>query len=199
MAVGRPRGFDVDERLDRALEVFWRQGYEGTALSDLTEAMGINRPSLYSAYGNKEELFRAVVLRYAEGPGGHLRAALLAPTARAVVERLLRGTVEVVTARDHGGCLFVQAALATGEQGGRPRDELASWRRSGELELRRRLQRARDEGDLPGDLDAADLARHVMTTSHGLAVQATHGATRAELDRVVELFLSGPPWAESPA
>ncbi|WP_016697124.1 hypothetical protein, partial [Actinoalloteichus spitiensis] len=86
-----------------------------------------------------------------------------------------------------------------GAQARVPREELASWRRSDERELRRRLQRAREEGDLAGDADVADLARHVMTTVHGLAVGATHGATRAELDRVVDLFLSAPPWAGSPA
>jgi AcrR family transcriptional regulator len=65
---GRPREFDADEVLDRALDVFWRKGYEGASLSELTEAMGINRPSLYAAFGNKEELFRKALDRYADGP-----------------------------------------------------------------------------------------------------------------------------------
>ena len=75
MAGGRPRAFDVDEALDRALEVFWRQGYEGTALSDLTAAMGINRPSLYATFGNKEALFRKVLDRYADGPAAYAARA----------------------------------------------------------------------------------------------------------------------------
>src|SRR6266849_7921221 len=90
--VGRPRAFDVDEALDQALKVFWRKGYEGTSLPDLTRAMGINRPSLYAAFGNKEALFRKALDRYVEGPAAYVREALEEPTALGVVERLLIGT-----------------------------------------------------------------------------------------------------------
>ena len=86
---GRPRAFDAEAALDRALQVFWRQGYEGTSLSDLTKATGLNRPSLYAAFGNKEALFRKALDRYAEQAGRFLRDAVNEPTARAVVERLL--------------------------------------------------------------------------------------------------------------
>src|ERR1700674_4986058 len=94
---GRPRAFDVDQALDRALHLFWRKGYEGTSLSDLTRAMGINRPSLYAAFGDKETLFRKALDRYVEGPDAYLGEALKQPTARAVTERLLRGTAELLT------------------------------------------------------------------------------------------------------
>src|SRR5438067_5604399 len=111
--VGRPRSFDIDKALDRALQVFWHKGYEGTTLSDLTQAMGINRPSLYAAFGNKEALFRKALDRYGEGPAAYVRAALEEPTARAVAERLLLGTVEGLTDPGHPtGCLMVQGALS---------------------------------------------------------------------------------------
>jgi len=100
MAGGRPRAFDVDEALDRALEVFWRQGYEGTALSDLTAAMGINRPSLYATFGNKEALFRKVLDRYADGPAAYAARALELPRARDVVEALVYGAIELTTGPD---------------------------------------------------------------------------------------------------
>ena len=88
MAMGRPREFDVDKALDLALQVFWRKGYEGASMADLTEAMGITKPSLYAAFGNKEELFRKALDRYVDGPGGYFQVALAKPTARAVVEHL---------------------------------------------------------------------------------------------------------------
>ena len=97
MTKGRPREFNLDKALNRALKVFWRKGYEGTSLIDLTKAMNINRPSLYAAFGNKESLFRKVLDRYADGPAAYFRAALQAPTARAAVEQLLRGTVSGLT------------------------------------------------------------------------------------------------------
>ena len=94
MAVGRPRAFDTDKALDCALQVFWQKGYKSASMSDLTEAMGINRPSLYAAFGNKEELFRKALDRYCSGPAGYVREALDAPTARAVVKRLLTGAAD---------------------------------------------------------------------------------------------------------
>src|SRR3954465_13916988 len=90
---GRPRTFDADKALDKALHVFWRKGFEGASLPDLTKAMGINRPSMYAAFGNKEQLFRKALDRYATGPAGYVCAALEAPTARAVVEKLLQGAI----------------------------------------------------------------------------------------------------------
>ncbi|WP_242906123.1 TetR/AcrR family transcriptional regulator [Actinomadura terrae] len=203
MATGRPREFDVDERLDRALTVFWRQGYEGTALSDLTRAMGINRPSLYAAYGNKETLFRKALDRYVEGPASYVHTALTKPTAHAVAEALLFGAVEVVT-RGPGGCLIVQAALATGEQNNAVREEIASRRRAGECDLAARFERARAEGDLPPNIDCDALARYVWSISYGVSVQAAGGASRDDLRKVVELALAlwpeqGAPDAGRPA
>src|SRR5437588_3573741 len=112
MPAGRPRTFDAEKALDRALKVFWRKGYEGTSLPDLTKAMGINRPSLYAAFGNKESLFRKALDRYAEGPAAYMREALNKPTARAVAERLLGGTIDLLTdRRNPRGCHMVHGAL----------------------------------------------------------------------------------------
>src|SRR5215467_221122 len=111
--LGRPRAFDRDQALELALDVFWREGYEGASLSDLTEAMGINRPSLYAAFGDKQGLFRKVLDRYFDGPAAYMREALNQPTARAVIEQLLQGTADLLTNRHNPkGCLSVQGALA---------------------------------------------------------------------------------------
>lgn len=192
--VGRPRSFDADAALDRALRVFWRKGYEGASLPDLTKAMRINRPSLYAAFGNKEDLFRKVVDRYDSGPAAYTREALERPTAREVVERLLEGAVDLLTdPRNPGGCLVVQAALAAGKVGEAARRELAGRRVAGVAALRRRFRRAIAEGDLPDDADPAVLARFVATAMHGMAVQAASGASRKELRRVAAMFLRAWP------
>src|ERR1700694_1877667 len=116
---GRTRQFDVDEALDRALEVFWARGYEGATLPELTRAMGINRPSLYAACGNKEQLFRKPLDRYQTGPMSFLTEALRKPTARAVVEAIFSGFVRMQRDRDKArGCLVVSGALACGVGGG---------------------------------------------------------------------------------
>jgi AcrR family transcriptional regulator len=194
MPIGRPRAFDIDTALDRALQVFWRKGYEGTSLSELTKAMGINRPSLYAAFGNKEALFRKALDRYAEGPAAYTRAALDEPTARAVVERLLRGVVDLLTNPRHPpGCLAVQGALACGDAADSIRRELISRRVAGEAALRQRFEGAIADGDLPSGADPADLARYVVTITQGMAVQAVGGASREELRRVVEMALRAWP------
>jgi AcrR family transcriptional regulator len=187
---GRPRGFNADRALDRALNVFWRQGYEGASLPALTKAMGINRPSLYAAFGNKQALFRKALERYERGPAGYTWRALKEPTAREVVEALLKGIVQLLTRpQNPGGCLMVQGALACGENARQVRQELASRRADGVAAMRRRFKRAVDEGDLPAPADPAALARFVATVMHGLAVQAASGASRKELLRVTEMVL----------
>lgn len=184
--MGRPRAFDKDQALDAAVQVFWRKGYEGTSLSELTEAMGINRPSLYAAFGDKEQLFRQVLDRYAEGPTHFMREALNEPTARKAIERVLRGTAEmVVSPGGPRGCLMVQSALTCGDAHSSVQQELTSRRAANEAAIRRRLKRAKAEGDLPADANPADLARFVATVLHGIAVQAAGGASRAQLARVV--------------
>ncbi len=193
---GRPRAFDADQSLDQALQVFWRKGYEGASLSDLTKAMGINRPSMYAAFGDKETLFRKVLDRYAAGPAKFAREAFKEPTARRVVERMLRGIADALTnPRNPRGCLMVQGALACGNSAEAIRRELVARRADGEAALCRRLKCAKAEGDLPRNSKPADLARYVMTVSNGMAVQAASGATRAELRRLVELALRA--WPES--
>jgi AcrR family transcriptional regulator len=188
--MGRPRSFDLDEALDRALQVFWRKGYEGASLSDLTKAVSVNRPSLYAAFGDKKALFRKALDRYLTGPAAYTQEALKEPTARAVIERLLRGAADLNTApRNPGGCLMVQGALACGAAGDSIRQELAAYRAAGEAALRRRFQRAKSEGDLPATVNSADLAGYVATIVYGMAVQAAGGATREKLHNVVAMAL----------
>ena len=196
MPTGRPREFDLEKALDQALNVFWRKGFEGASLPDLTKAMGINRPSLYAAFGNKEELFRRAMERYLEGPACHTREALAEPTARAVAERWLRGTIELLTRPRHPrGCFMVQGALACGQAGDAVRREMARHRANGEAALRERFERAQSEGDLPRECNAADLARYVAAVNFGLSVQAAGGAKRAELESVVDMALRAWPGA----
>lgn len=191
---GRPLSFDPDKALDRALDVFWRKGYEGASLSDLTKAMRINRPSLYAAFGDKEKLFGKVLDRYAKGPASYSEAALQQPTSRAVVEHLLRGTADLLTSKGNpGGCLWVRGALACGNGAEFVRKELVSRRTAGEAALRQRLNRARMEGDLPPDAHPANLARYIVIIIQGMSVQAAGGATRSELGRVADIALQSWP------
>ncbi len=189
---GRPRAFDPDAALERAMHVFWAKGYEGAALSDLTRAMRINRPSLYAAFGNKEELFRKVLDRYVDGPLAYFGKALTAPNARDVIEQIFFGAARMASdPRLPAGCLMVQGALACGDAS--VRKETAGRRATSEVALRRRLQRAKREGDLPKNADPAELARYVMTVLQGMAVQGADGASPDQLRRVAQVALCAMP------
>jgi AcrR family transcriptional regulator len=194
MPSGRTRQFDADEALDRALDVFWSRGYEGATLAELTAAMGINRPSLYAAFGSKEELFRKALERYRTGPMSFLAAAFQEPTARAAVEAIFSGFIRMQRGGDRArGCLVVSGALACGEDAEPVRLELARLRQGLVATLRGRFERAVRERDLPAGTDCTTLARYVATVLHGLGVQSASGATEPELRRVATLAMRAWP------
>jgi len=192
--LSRARSFDVDTAIDQALQEFWRKGYEGTSIADLTEALGINRPSLYAAFGNKEGLFRKALERYLSGPAAGIRGALEAPSARAAAERIMYFHADAAgDAERPEGCLLVQGALACSEESRPIRQALIDCRRAGEQALTERFKRAKAEGDLGPDDNPAELSRYVWTVCHGLSIEATSGATRAEQRRVVARALRAFP------
>nr|WP_321986439.1 TetR/AcrR family transcriptional regulator [uncultured Lichenicoccus sp.] len=194
--MGRPREFDPDEALAAALDVFWRKGFEGASMTDLTEAMGITRPSLYATFGNKEALFRKALDSYQSTCMAFTTDALSQPTARLVAERMLFGCADAQTDAAHPpGCLGTNGALACSLAAEPIRLELVERRNAWEGSLRQRLERARLEGDLPQDADPAALASYVMTIAQGMAVQAASGANRATLYRVVATALAAWPAA----
>ncbi|MEV7872322.1 TetR/AcrR family transcriptional regulator [Streptomyces sp. NPDC088124] len=192
--MGRPRGFDIDQALERAMRVFWARGYEGASLAELTGAMGITKTSMYAAFGNKEQLFRKALQRYGAGPAAYATRALEEPTARAVALAFLRGAVCTTTPPDGpSGCLTVQGALASSDESRAVHDLLVDWRNGAGVRLEERFRRAVDEGDLPRNADPRRLARFIMTMGFGIAVQAANGLGPAELDEIVDTALLGWP------
>ncbi len=187
---GRPRVFNQEEALNRAMHVFWQKGFEGASLNDLTTAMGIQPPSLYKAFGNKQALFEKALARYLAGPVAFMHGALNEPTAYAVAERILRQTAEFLTERrSRRGCMTIQAALAGGLEAEPVRRKLIALRVKEQDALRRRFERAKSEGDLPKDADASDLARFITAVFQGMTVQAINGASRDELLRLSDMAL----------
>ena len=192
--MGRPRAFREDTALNAAMRVFWERGYEGTSLDDLTGAMGINRSSLYASFVDKESLFRRVITRYADGAVSYIQKALAQPTARAVIEALLRGTAEALGDASHPrGCLLLQGGLACGSGAESVKQALIDLRKNSEAVIEKRMKQARWEGDLPQTVDAKDLARYVSIVMNGLAIQATNGASPSEISSAVELAIRSLP------
>jgi AcrR family transcriptional regulator len=188
---GRPREFCVDQALAAALHVFWSKGYEGASLSDLTEAMGITRPSLYAAFGNKEALFRKALDLYEREKLAFMGEALEAPTSREVAERLLLGALDMQTSEcEPRGCLRVISSVACGSEAESIRTEVLARRASSHRALLERFERAKSEGDLPSHVEAEGLADYLSALLQGMSIQAGAGASRKQLETLVRTGLA---------
>lgn len=188
-ARGRPREFDVEEALAAALRVFWEKGYEGASLTELTDAMGITRPSLYAAFGNKEALFKRALDLYETEKLAYVRRSLDASTARGVAQRLLEGAIENVTS-ECLGCLGVIVSVSCGSIESPIQQDLRARAQSSRAAMVERMQRAIDEGDFTLPVSADAITQYLLAVLQGLAVQAGTGATREQLQQVAEATLA---------
>lgn len=191
MSRGRPRQFDKNEALDHMMMVFWTKGYEGTSTEDLCKAVGVNKPSLYAAFGNKESMFLQVLDHYRQAPASYVNRALKMPTAREVFRELMHGVVDLTTdPKLPGGCLLINGALARGSGSGMPQKELTKRRIGGEQEIKERFEQAVANGDLPPDADTGSLAKLAATFIWGISVQAVNGCSNSELKKLAALAIS---------
>ncbi|WP_438391790.1 TetR/AcrR family transcriptional regulator [Caballeronia sp. DA-9] len=188
---GRPRQFSEEEALEAAMGIFAARGYESASLTDLTNAMGINRVSMYATFGNKEDLFVKALARYTDAGGAHLAKTLASGSARQALERLLRDSVMRFTdEKGHGVCFVTQGPLAEGTASDSTRKYVAQKRASIELVLRRRLAHAVEKGELDPKVSPTELARFFSVLIQGLALQAQHGGTRSELLHVANVAMA---------
>lgn len=192
VAGGRPRGFDCDEALDIALDLFWRHGYEGVSIAMLTESIGIAPPSLYSAFGNKASLYRAAIARYRQqrmpGPDD------LPSSGYEAVKKILLDGVRHTTQRGRPkGCMVSSGLLGGGPDLGDLASEVRALRGESFSQLKQIIEVEKREGRIAATIDAADLARFYVSVLHGLAIQACDGASRAQLQRVVHRALEAWP------
>ena len=180
-ARGRQPTFDRNEALGTALDLFWRHGYEGVSVADLTKAIGIAAPSLYHAFGSKADLYREVLRRYGSS-GMSPDEIARAPSSRDAARRMLeRGIAAVTTPGRPLGCMVSSGMLMTSADNADLAAELKVIRASSRDALRRRIARDVEDGILPEATDAAALARFFAAVLQGISVQALDGATAAEL------------------
>ena len=191
---GRPLSFDRDAALEQAMLRFWRHGYETTSISDLTEAMGITAPSLYTAFGDKRRLFLEAVRRYAGDPEAVGTTIDEAPTAYDAARSILHGAVETFTGQTTPpGCLLA-SATASGSTGSADVQAIvAGYRQRIGDQLHARIARDVTGGLLPDDTDAPALSGLVVTTVQGLSVLARDGVSRAALARIADAALRAWP------
>jgi AcrR family transcriptional regulator len=188
---GRPITFNQDEALEKAQKMFWAQGFEGTSMAELTQALQLSKPSIYAAFGNKEALFRKALTQYMSGPAAFVMKAANQPTARLVAEKFLLDAVDFFAdASTPNGCMVVQAALTCGESAAAIQAELIEHRKNYEAMLRKRFDLAKTQGDLLPHANSLQLAKYLATIHQGLSVQASTGATKQELLSVVKLALT---------
>ncbi|WP_343225379.1 TetR/AcrR family transcriptional regulator [Lysobacter enzymogenes] len=190
---GRPRGFDREQALETAMRMFWHRGFEATSISELTAAIGVAAPSLYAAFGSKEDLFRAALQRYLQRFRSERGAALAAPglSAREAFARLFDALAEDFAAcPERSGCMLVAAETGgLGAAAAQLREALGAHRAGIEAGFRARIERGQREGDVAADADAAALAKFLSTVVQGLSIQARDGASAEQLRAVLRTAL----------
>lgn len=216
---GRPPSFDRPAALEGATELFWRHGYDGTSIAMLTQAMGCTPPTLYAAFGSKEQLYREVLAHYRDrdswSPGSHDEERLVSPptlpaespdreSPRAwpacyrTVERGLReAAVRFAAAGTPKGCLVAVGALQCGAEHRAVADATAAVRTDQLAAFVAELEQAKRDGELPADTDADAVARFYAAVAQGMAVQAIDGADAARLNALVDVALAAWPVAIS--
>lgn len=189
---GRPRNFDRAAVLQRAMEVFWAQGFDGTSMSDLIAAMNINSPSIYAAFGCKEQLFKEAIALYSAKEGGRIWEAMKsAPSAREAVAEMLRVSAEEFTRPNKPqGCFITLGALHIDESHPELRQQLQEQRAECMTMLYLRLKKAVDEEKLPAALDWRAIARFYITVQQGMSIQARDGASRKTLLAIADCAIT---------
>ena len=189
---GRPRSFDREAGLDSAIEMFWAKGYEATSVNDLTEKMGIKPPSLYSAFGNKHGLFMQSLDRYAETIGHKPTDAFEnEPDFRKAVSALFDTTIQCATTPDRPrGCLLVSVAIEMAASN----SDVQAWMSrayAARVELvAKRVSEEQASGKLPKQPDAENLAKMIVSITHGLVARARFGAGRKEISQLADNYLN---------
>src|SRR5580700_2150049 len=187
---GRPISFDKDVAMEAAMLLFWERGYEGTSVSDLTQAMGLNPSSIYAAFGDKHALFQLAVKRYMEMRAQYAGKALDEPTLEKVVRALFDNTVAFLTTPGHPArCMTLSGAVGCSVDATPARDIMTEIRKQNEAVMRERFIKARKSGELPKDVNVDDYTRYLSTIIAGLSIQAANGSTKAELKRTAQMAL----------
>jgi AcrR family transcriptional regulator len=188
---GRPRSFNRDQALDAAVLVFWDKGYDGSSIEDLTNAMGINRPSLYATFGNKRDLFMQAIDRYAATHGNRAFSAFhLEPDNRKAIEQFFDASIECALAEGTPrGCLINTVATEAAENDAELRDKLADMFTQTDAAIARRLAANHDTNASPIH-DPEGLARMAHSVTHSIMTRARAGASRAELGHIADAFIA---------
>lgn len=187
---GRPISFDKDKALEAAMLLFWKRGFEGASMADLTQAMGLSPSSIYAAFGDKQALFSLAVRRYVDSRAQYATKALQEPTLEKVIRALFANTVAFLTAPGHPPtCMTLAGAVGCSADAAPARDLMTAVRRQNEVAIRKRLLEARKSGELPKDINVDDYTRYLSSILAGLSIQAANGSTKAELKRTSQMAL----------
>lgn len=191
---GRPPAFEHEDALEKAMQTFWTFGYEGTSMAALIEAMDMNKPSIYAAFGNKEALFNQALNKYVSGPSAFVKDAMSEPSSYEVAKTFLTKAVELLTQnRNPRGCMIVQGALSCGPEVEIIQKKLTAYRANLEEGFKKRFDLAKDNRDLPEDTNTTTLAKYVATIHQGISVQASSGASKDALMDIVDIAMRNWP------